>query len=185
MMMQHLRTLGLGIVLLALLLGVATTAQDDTPIYAETVTVQAAWLDELLADRDNLVVYIALVLGAAIIGVATFDYLRARTLAKTDEERNKALETFTSRLISALEDSNTRNATERKIMAEEMLPVRTVLELVESSTRIVGNATENAILKAISGFLEDVTETTEGEDLGVRFSTSNDEPEAPPQPGLG
>lgn len=177
--MNHSRYLFVLLVTLVLLLGIGVAAQDTFD--AETVTVQAAWLDNLLADRDTLVVYIALLLSAVVIGVSIVDYLLARSRAKTDDERRIADDALKNRLIAALEDANTRNAVERKIMAEEMLAVRTVLELVEASTRIVGNATENAVLKAISGFLEDVTETTEGENLDVKFGTSGGEPESPQQ----
>lgn len=187
--MKHLRKL-LGII--PLLIGLSGPMQmfaqtpdalpvvQEVPTYqAETITVQTAWLDDLLADRDNLAVWIALILGVVIVGSSVFEYLRARSLAKTDEERRAAENGLKNRLIAALEDANTRNALERKIMAEEMLPVRTVLELVEASARIMGDATQSALLKALGGFLEDVTETTPGEDLGINLGTSGGEPASP------
>lgn len=188
--MKHLRKWFAFLPLLAVLYGpvqVLSQSSDtptpvivqDVPIYdAETVTVQVSWLDNLIDDGNNRVILITGILAALVIGVAIFDYLRAHGTAKTEEERRKALEGLTNRLIGALEDSNNRNAAERTLMATEMLPVKTVLELVEASARIIGDSTQSALLKALGGFLTDVTETDEGEDLSIKYGTSGGEPES-------
>lgn len=148
-------------------------------------------VQNIITNQNTLVIAITFILSAIVILSAVIQLLQARTAAKTDQERNAANQEFLDRIVDQLQNERNRNATERTLMMEHMAPVKTVLEIVRATSDILHEATQqrNVLLGEFTDFLNDVTKTEPGEDLGIEYRTSDSSNPSPPPidpgPALG
>jgi hypothetical protein len=170
-------------ILLLLSLLIAGTA---TIASAEEVVLSAdsqSFVTNIMAYQNNLVVFITLALAGLFLGHSVLQLILAHRNAKTEQDREQARQTFVEQLSTMLKDEYNRNATERTLMAEKMLPVRTFLEIVGEVSAILGAAGSSKTVNEFSDFLKDVTQTEEDEDLSIEYRADNGHlpPDVPPE----